>query len=225
LPERVERSPYDRVSSSITGLSFEARPFESRYIGPSEGFQQVRRWLLEHHGGRGRVMVIQWVLGEYLAASTTLPILGGLRERNVPHVDAHPMRHDPEGMKKPEGLAQYLERYAVGWVLVDGEFGPLDVRRDLLQPAESVGGFRIYRVRAEPNYFVKGKAEIAGQALNSIAVKDAVGPELVLRFHWMETLRCRPNCSIERAPEPHDRVGFIRVPNPPPAFEIYNAYD
>ena len=83
----------------------------------------------------------------------------------------------------------------------------------------------MYRVRAEPSYFVRGKGEIASQSLNSISVTNAAGPELVLRFHLMETLRCRPNCSIERAPEPHDRVGFIRVPNPPPAFEIYNAYD
>jgi hypothetical protein len=225
LPERVQRGPYDRVSSPITGLSFEARPFESRYHGPTESFRSVRRWLLEHHAGRGRVMVIQWVLGEYLAASTALPILGGLRERNVPHADAHPLRHDPEGMLKPEGLKNYLERYAVGWVVVDGEFGPLDVRRDLLQPAESVGGFRIYRVRPEPNYAKTGKAQIASQSLNSINVTDASGPELVLRFHWMETLRCRPDCSIERAPEPFDRVGFVRVQSPPAAFEIYNEYD
>jgi hypothetical protein len=225
LPERVQRSPYDRVSSSITGLSFEARPFESRYSGPTEGFQRVRRWFLDHHGGRGRVVLTQWVLGEYLAASTTLPILGGLRERNVPHVDAHPLRHDPEGMKKPQGFARYLERYAVGWVVVDGEFGPIDVRRDLLQPAESVDGFRIYRVRAEPSYAAKGTAEIKSQSLNSVQVANAAGPELVLRFHWMETLRCRPDCTIERVPEPGDRVGFIRVQNPPAAFEIYNEYD
>jgi hypothetical protein len=135
------------------------------------------------------------------------------------------MRHDPEGMLKPEGLKNYLERYAVGWVVVDGEFGPLDVRRDLLQPAESVGGFRIYRARAEPSYAARGNARISSQSLNSINVTDVTGPELVLRFHWMETLRCRPGCTIERAPEPFDRVGFVRVRNPPPAFEIYNGYD
>jgi hypothetical protein len=46
----------------------------------------------------------------------------------------------------------------------------------------------------------------------------------VIRFHWMESLRCRPGCTAERYRVKGDRVGFIRVRNPPRRFEIYNSY-
>jgi hypothetical protein len=225
LPKRVAYNNYDRISSSMVGLSFEPAPLSMRHGGPSASFRALRGWLLAHHAGRGRVAVQDWVVGEYLAATTPLPILGGLRERNVAHVDAHPLRQNPIELTKPDGLKRYLERYAIGWVVVDGEFGPLDFRRDLLQPAESIGEFRVYRATLQPSYFARGDGVISAQSLNSISVKDAAGPELVLRFHWMETLRCRPDCRLERIAEPENRVGFIRVLEPPAQFEIYNEYD
>jgi hypothetical protein len=48
--------------------------------------------------------------------------------------------------------------------------------------------------------------------------------ELVLRYHWLETLRCRPGCELHRVEVPGDRVGFIGVSNAPPDFEIGNSY-
>jgi hypothetical protein len=55
---------------------------------------------------------------------------------------------------------------------------------------------------------------------------NPLGPpaEVVLRFHYLETLRCRPDCRVERFPVAGDRVGFIRVPDPRPELEIYNSY-
>ncbi len=224
LPERVVRNEYDKLASQFVGLSPEPRPYPMRHERAPEEAQALRAWLLRNHGGRGRVLLVNWVVAEYLAAASPLPILGGLKERNVPQMDAQPLRQDPEAMRKPNALATYFERYAVGWIVVDGEFGPLDVRNDLLVPVEKVAGFRIYRTRAEPSYTAVGKADVVAQGLNSIKVRDAAGPEVVLRFHWFETLRCRPDCQIERASVPNNRVGFIRVPNPPSAFEIYNGY-
>jgi hypothetical protein len=63
------------------------------------------------------------------------------------------------------------------------------------------------------------------QALNRIVVDDARGDEIVLRFHWAPTLRCRPGCTVERLADPADRAGFLRVVKPPPRFEIYNSYE
>jgi hypothetical protein len=62
------------------------------------------------------------------------------------------------------------------------------------------------------------------QALNQIAVDEAAGDEVVLRFHWMETLACSPGCAIERVPVPGDPMGFIRVRKPPRAFVVHNSY-
>jgi hypothetical protein len=223
LPEQVVRSKLDLLSSPLVGLN-EPKPMRLALHPAPPPHQAVRRWLSARHAGRGRIVVSEWVLGEYLAASTKLPILGGLVERNVPHVDAHLFRRHPEGDLPGTELADYFETYAVGWVVTVGDFGPLDWRRDLLEPAEVVERYRIYRTRAEPSYFGRGAGRIEAQGLNTIAVADASGPELMLRFHWLETLRCRPDCQLEREAVPGDRVGMIRVPAPPARFEIYNAY-
>ena len=65
---------------------------------------------------------------------------------------------------------------------------------------------------------------IAKQAFNRISITEAHGDDIVIRFHWMETLRCRHDCVVHRLKIPGDRVGFIRVHKPPRHFEIYNSY-
>ncbi|MBW2262944.1 MAG: hypothetical protein JRG91_13285 [Deltaproteobacteria bacterium] len=49
--------------------------------------------------------------------------------------------------------------------------------------------------------------------------------DLVLRYHWLETLVCTPDCSITREPVLDDSVGFIRIPAPHPAdVVVENGY-
>jgi len=224
LPERVVRSKRDVTTSPLVGLT-ESYPLVQRHEGVPESYAAVRSWLAEHHGGRGRVVVTEWVLAEYLATATSVPILGGIKERNVPHVDAHLFRSDAANNLAGPKLAEYFERYAVGFVIVTGDFGILDQRRDLLVPARVVGGHRIYRTHAEPSFFARGQGRIARQDLNLVEVADAQGEDMIVRFHWMETLRCRPNCALERSAVGGDRVGFIRVQKPPLRFQIYNSYE
>jgi hypothetical protein len=202
----------------------EPKPFAARLAPGSNESRQLRDWLIDHHGDRGRVVIQSWILGEYMAATSRLPILGGLEQRNVWQGDAHLFRRAKDGNLPGDELAQFFRTYAVGWVVLAGKHGPLDYRSEVLEPVEVVGGHRVYRVREEPSYFLAGSGRIVSQALNSIQVDAASGPEVVLRFHWLETLACRPNCQLERYPIEGDRVGFIRIPAPPPSFEIYNVY-
>jgi hypothetical protein len=88
----------------------------------------------------------------------------------------------------------------------------------------SVAGHRRYRTRAVPSWLLRGIGQVVEQGVNSGKVVGASGDDLVVRFHWLESLACRPGCRIERFAVAGDRVGFIRIPSPPPAFEIYNAY-
>ena len=164
------------------------------------------------------------MLGEYLVVATHLPILGGIPERNVPHVDANLFRRNPIGALPEAELARYFRDYAVGFVIISGDHGPLDARRQLLEPMVVLSGYRIYRVREEPSYFARGEGRVVEQRLNHLKVADASGGDVVLRFHWMETLGCRPGCRVEREAIPGDRVGFIRVPSAPQSFEIFQDY-
>ncbi len=47
----------------------------------------------------------------------------------------------------------------------------------------------------------------------------------MLRYHWLETLRCLPDCKIERVEVAGDPVGFIQVaPGHPKDFLVFNKY-
>jgi hypothetical protein len=223
LPDLVVHSPIDFFSSPLAGLN-EPRPVPFRHAPEPPGYLAVRAWLAAHAEGQGRVVVSEWPLAEYLAASTDLPILGGIPQRNVPHEVANLFRISVGGNLPGRELRDYFERYAVGFVVTDGAFLPIDGRRDVIRPLKAIAGFRIYRTRIRPSYFLEGSGRVTSQSLNSIKVDGARGADVVLRFHWMRTLRCRPGCSVERFPVALDPVGFIRVPHPPPAFEIYNSY-
>jgi len=139
-------------------------------------------------------------------------------------VDAHLFRSTASDALDGPKLADYLERYAVGFAVVSGDFGILDSRPDLLEPVQAVDKHRIYRTRREPSYFLRGNGRIEHQSLNRVSVADVSGDEVVLRFHWMETLGCRPACRVERVAVPGDRVGFVRIASPPRRFEIFNGY-
>jgi hypothetical protein len=207
----------------------EPKPFPARLAHASPEARELRAWLMQHAEGSGRIVVrgvypTHWVLAEYLAGSTRLPILGGLEHRNVHHADAHLFRRARAGNPPGAELQEYFDAYAVGWVVLGGEYGALDYRHDYLEPVTTVAKHRIYRVRKRPSYFLRGSGRVTEQVMNRVKVEDAKGEDVVLRFHWFEPLACRPSCRLERFPIPGDRVGFIRVPNPPPSFEIYTAY-
>ncbi|HEX7672497.1 MAG TPA: hypothetical protein VF395_23045 [Polyangiaceae bacterium] len=194
------------------------------YDGPDADYPVIGDYLTRTVGQTGRVAVFDWVLGEYLATFTRVPVLGGIPQRNVPHAAAHPLRLDlrPEH-DGDDPIRRYLEQYAVRAVVLHGPDTPWDTRRDLFAASEGVGDYRIYLVRHPSGYFERGGGRVTEQHLDSIRVSDATGPEVVLRFHWLETLRCRPDCTVERAEAHGDGGGFLRVRTPPSTFEIFSA--
>jgi len=127
-------------------------------------------------------------------------------------------------MPSPEQLRQYLQQYAVHWVVVFNPIPALESRVELLRLETVIGGHRVYRVLRPSNLIVgDGPGEVRAD-LNRIVVRGSAGGSLVLRYHWLETLRCRPGCRLRRVPVPNDRVGFIGVDDAPADFEIVNGY-
>jgi hypothetical protein len=226
LPSEQEAHPgfLQRRGPSVVAGFGEPRPFPFRHTATPRGARRVRDWLAKNLEGRGRVVVQDFMMGEYLASSSNLPVLGGLRERAVGHADAHLFRRDREGKLPGDELRRYFERYAVRYVVVSQVKRHLEWRKELLTFRKLIEGTRIYETTIAPSYFMRGTGRIAEQSFNRIVVDRAEGAEVVIRFHWMETLRCRPGCRLERFPVEGDRVGFIRVPDPPARFEIYNSY-
>jgi hypothetical protein len=221
-PSRTARRP-----GAIPGESNdELAPIVMGHEGPRPEYAEIASLLEQSFGQSGRVVVLDWVLGEYLATFTQVPILGGIPQRNVPQVDAHPLRHSfvPRG-PGDDPLGRYFDEYAVSGVVASGPLGQIDARSDLLVPLAAIGDLRVYRARRTPTYFAKGSGFVGHQALNRVSVTGATPGEVVLKFHYLESLRCRPDCDVTRSASADDSAGFIRVPSAPPAFEIFNAYD
>lgn len=222
----------ERMGGAVPGRGFH-KQMELRHEAHYQDFNDVAGWLAEHDDGQGRVLVEWYVLGEHLAWRTKTQILGGFHERNLMHTAADLFRRERWGDLPAEELRQYFVDYAVKWVILTWPRPKLEQHTELLEP---LGGFppydedgvpfhRIYRTRVPVSFFAENDGTVDA-SLNRIGVSGTdPGKDVVLRFHWLETLACEPGCRVEREPLPGDPVGFVRVPAPHPAdFAIVNAY-
>ena len=183
--------------------------------------------IIRRDEGRGRWLIQDSVLGEYLMARTQAQILGGFRVRNIQHSDANWFRHSGPPPYDLDALRDYIETYAVRWIVIKHTaLDPFwDSHPELFTRAEAANEFLVYKVHADVA-LLDGPGKVQA-SVNTIAVTGSdPDQDLVLRYHWMETLRCEPDCAMVREPLPNDRVGFIRVPAPHPAdFAIVNSYE
>jgi len=222
----------ERMGSVIPGRGFH-KQMELRHETHYQDFTDVANWLLANDDGQGRVLVEWYVLGEHLAWRTKSQILGGVHERNMQHSAANLFRRRRDGGLPADALERYFIDYAVRWVILTWPRPELERHTDLLEP---LGGFppyddeglpfhRIYRTTVPVSFFAENDGMVRA-SLNRIEVSGTdPDRDVVLRFHWMETLVCEPGCRIEREPLEDNPVGFIRVPAPHPAdFAIVNAY-
>lgn len=210
--------PFLSPTPPLTGQAARAMP-SARLAGVPEDFVAVARWL-EGQPPRGRVLVQYGPLGEYLRWATTWPVLGGFYDRRMIFQDANLFYFENEDERYRGGLADYLERYNVSHVVMTYPYiADVERRADLLAPAGIQGGVhRVYTVRKAGSWLVAGGGEVAAQ-LGRITVREArpaPGTQaLTLRFHYMEELRCSPNCRVERAEVAGDTAGFVRVVGTP----------
>ncbi len=200
---------------------------------PVDPDARALRDFLDGLPGEGRILVGFWPFGEYMRATSRRPVIGGFPDRRVIHEASNIFRlRADEPRYYGQDFADYLVRYAIEYVVVSPPyFAAIEQRRDVLEIVRVFGPHRIYRVKAPASYVAEGKGQVAA-ALNRIDVRGAEagadGRSLVLRFHYMETLGCAPNCRLERVPLPFDPVGFIRVvgePALPGAFVIEQRYE
>lgn len=185
-------------------------------------------WVTEHDDGQGRFLVEGWTWGEQLTWKTDAQILGGFIWRNLEHSWANFFRTRPQGIAPTPELVRYLQDWGVRWVIVGTppEHAPWWDRIPVLERVAYFDPFRIYRVRVSTSLFVENHGRVQAET-NRIAVSGTDPTEdVVLRYHWLGTLSCRPDCRLERERAAPTKVGFLRIPAPHPAdFEIINTYE
>lgn len=151
----------------------------------------------------------------------------------------HGLLHSSRGMKdgkfmgKPieqvslAELEEFLDVYNIGAVLCFSESAKklLDNATSLVTKVGDYGSRRqlaLYRVNNPKGFIIGGRGNVRAE-VNHIYVQNLVaeGDSVIIKYHWDEALRCAPNCTVERVFLAGDKVGFIKVHNPPSSFTIY----
>ncbi|MCP4674634.1 MAG: hypothetical protein GY854_03795 [Deltaproteobacteria bacterium] len=235
LPEPKDL-PEDRSHiADIVGFGSIGYPthLDFRHGSTFRDFNDVAAWIAENDDGNGRILVQHWNLAEHLAWRTNAQILGGFFARNLEHDFANLFRQNKMGAVGEYKLMKYLGDYAVKWVIVTNRRPVLELQERLLKPIWHMSHprsgvqdhHRLYATTIPLSYFALNSGHVK-TSLNRIEVSGTdPKKDVVLRFHWLETLVCRHECTIRREPIEHNSVGFIRVPAPHPTdFVIENNY-
>jgi hypothetical protein len=207
------------ISGYPTGLDL-------RHQKTGPGDLIISRWITAYTEDNKRVLVEPPLLGEWLPYQVKgIEVLGGFLQRNLLHTEANYFRRFPNRTGSAAELRKYLETYGVQWVILSPEIPfPMEYR-GLLSVRAKLPGATICKTNIRASYFQQGTGRVSA-SMNRIDVRDTrPEQELVLRYHWLETLSCKPDCHIEKEPLPDDAVGFIRVSVPHPKdFLIFNSY-
>jgi hypothetical protein len=196
-----------------------------RHTDPHPYLYLLVRWAEKREDRRGRILVQGGMDGEALAWMTDAEVLGGFQLLNLKHAHANLFRLHFQGEVDEQYLRRYLRNYAVRWVVITSPRVWFDDKPGLLRLAARFAQYRIYRVEMEPDLFQQGSGEVKART-NRIEVRGTdPGQPLVLRYHWLETLVCEPDCELVPADNPMGGVDFIRIPAPHPRdLVIRNAY-
>jgi hypothetical protein len=106
---------------------------------------------------------------------------------------------------------------------------PKSIQRDPSDPEDIEGPeaeypISIFEVNRKPDYFLRGAGNIRVD-YDRLWITMASPGEVIIKYHWMETLAVSPPLPIERYFVDGSPIGFIRVHNGATKdFTIYNSY-
>ena len=188
----------------------------------------LAQWVTDHDDGQGRILVEGWAWGEQLAWKTDGQILGGFVWRNLEHSWSNLFRVRPQGILPPDEFERYLQDWGVRWVIISSPkaLTPWWDLNPHLQLFEILPPFRIYRVKPATSLFLQNQGTV--HARTNVIEVEGTDPneDVVLRYHWLATFGCEPDCTAVRQAVRQTKVGFVRVPAPHPAdFAIVNTYE
>jgi hypothetical protein len=120
-----------------------------------------------------------------------------------------------------ETIRNYFRLYNIGAVVA---FHPLSIERlrsvpGLITTDRRIGPVHLMKVNQPLTWFVKGDGKVKA-GLNRISLSAVQGDEIVLKYHWVQGLRGRPDLKIVPIPIGDDPIPFIRVIDPPAEFEL-----
>lgn len=126
-------------------------------------------------------------------------------------------------------LDAYCRRYNIGWVVcwtpaAVKRFSEWDGVESHVPLVDDVAGKLFTLKRQRRTYALKGQATLLHADAQHITLGDVIPDEngvVVLSFHWQSGLRAAPGrVQVEREPDGHDPIGFIRLRMDSPAARV-----
>ena len=117
----------------------------------------------------------------------------------------------------PDGeLRNYLRLYNIGAVVT---FHPASVKKLLSIPGlvtvdQRVGPIHLMKVNQPLSWFVEGEGRVQTSA-NRLELRDLKGREIVLKYHWVKSLRAKPAVQIIPIQLADDPIPFIKLVDSP----------
>ncbi len=226
FPEQLPKLPplTDGNYPMMSAMGFPAH-HSYRHTDRHPNLDLLVRWANRREDKRGRILVQGGMDGEALAWMSDAEVLGGFQLLNLKHAYANLFRLHFQGDVEEQHLRRYLRNYAVRWVVITSPRVWFDDKPHLLRLAARFAQYRVYRVEMEPDLFQEGSGNIRART-NRIEVRGTNPAQpLVLRYHWLGTLVCEPDCELMPTDNPMGGVDFIRIPAPHPRdLVIRNAY-
>ena len=205
--------------------------------GPRLDEHAVCRKLQELDLQAGRVMTNDWRLGAYLPACSGAQTIGGpflwvSTTYGFTNAGLDEMLGQKLAELSSKELGQIFVQYNIAWAVVNTQLYPVGYTLDewdgdhpgLLQPLVEYGAYRIYAVQQPTSWFFKGSGKVSA-SYNRLEIRGASPGEVVLKYHWIDSLSVEPALPISPRYIGADPVPFIGVNNGNVAdFVIFQDY-
>ena len=73
--------------------------------------------------------------------------------------------------------------------------------------------FYIFQARRDPSFFIRGSGSIKAD-YDRIEIDNPSSGEIVIKYHWLETLKTEPKVEMEPVMMRDDPIPFIKLNNP-----------
>jgi len=120
-----------------------------------------------------------------------------------------------------DAIRNYFRLYNIGAVVA---FHPDSIQRlqsvpGLVTLDRRVGPVHLMRVNQPLSWFLQGEGKVKA-SLNRLEASEVKGNEVILKYHWAEGLIGTPVVKIVPVKIGDDPIPFIKVIDPPAAFEL-----
>jgi hypothetical protein len=205
--------------------------------GPQPAEHSVCQTLAGLDLAAGRVMTNDWRLGAWLPACSGAQVIGGpyshvWTQFNHANADQEHVSGQLVATISPADLASVLSQYNVHWVVVNTAFRNWENLVDwdrkhpgTFAPLAQHGPFQILSVVEPSSWFFEGAGAVTAD-YNRLAIRGATPGSVVLKYHWLQSLRTEPVLPLRPVLVGGDPIPFIAVDNGETAdFEIIQSYD